>query len=306
MKKRLDSIDSLRGLAVVLMFVHHFPKWLMIDAGKENIAYVFFVLISRFAAPLFLLIVGLCMVLSSQKRKEKAVQHLMMRGAFLFFSGYLINLMVYRDFFSLNILHTIGLSIIIFSLFSVSKKIRWTILAVALMAMISPLLSDTGIEEIFFFPILPWGLFTGLGVILGQLMITYPQAYDLDRYRKEMEASITALLILSFIAFHAFYPATWAVFAAAATFFIYLSALIYQKTRGAIMGPFKTYGVYAYQLYFVHLFFAVTIPGQLGMLNSLTGIETMAVLFLFLYLSWIILEIVRSYSSKARQKQMLR
>lgn len=311
---RLHSIDALRGLAVVLMFLHHFPKWLMIDPDN-SVTYALMVLASRFSAPLFLLIVGLCLVLSTERKQNKraAIEHTLKKGVFLLLSGFLLNIIIYAPLSELNILHTIGLSMILIAPAAIkpsaakSTASLMIILAASLLAPLIPQLND--ILGLFLFPPLPWMTFIMLGVIVGQMLTKLQANGEPKKVPRHLEMA-AVILMLSALAFillgedFSYYPPTWSFIALAAAIILYVIAIFYWiyeilGKRPAIMRPLETYGVFAYALYFSHHILVVTIPKQLNLLNTFSETEVLGYMLLFLLASWLILDALQ----KKRDKQ---
>jgi uncharacterized membrane protein len=310
----LHSIDALRGLAVVLMFLHHFPKWLMIDSDN-SVAYALMFIASRFSAPLFLLIVGLCLVLSAERKQDKraAIEHTLKKGIFLMLSGFLLNIIIYAPLPELNILHTIGLSMILIAPAAINPSAAKStasltiIFAASILAPSIPQLKD--IPGSFQFPPLPWMIFTMLGVIVGQIILRLQKNGETKKVPRHLEVA-AVILLLSSLAFvllgdsFSYYPPTWSFIALATAIILYVTAIFYWiyevlGKRPAILQPLETYGIFAYALYFSHHIFVATIPKQLNLLNTLSETEVLKYMLYFLLASWLALNALQ----KKRDKQ---
>jgi uncharacterized membrane protein len=314
---RLHSIDALRGLAVVLMFLHHFPMWLMKDADN-SVTYALMILASRFAAPLFLLIVGLCLTLSTERRqktqnKRQILEHTAKKGAFLMLSGFLLNMIIYAPLLELNILHTIGLSMILLApaaINSSAAKSTASLMIISAASILAP--SIPPLKDIlgsFLFPPLPWMTFIMLGVIVGQMLTKLQANGETKKVPQHLEIA-AVILMLSALAFillgdsFNYYPPTWSFIALTAAMILYTLAIFYWTyevlgKRPAILRPLETYGIFAYIVYFSHHIFVATIPKQLGLENTLSEIEVLGYMILFLLASWLILDAIQ----KKRDKQ---
>jgi peptidoglycan/LPS O-acetylase OafA/YrhL len=316
--RRLHSIDALRGLAVVLMFLHHFPKWLMIDSDN-SVTYALMFIASRFSAPLFLLIVGLCLVLSTERKQDKraAIEHTIKKGIFIMLSGFLLNIIIYAPLPELNILHTIGLSMILIAPAAINPSAAKSIASIMIISAASilapaiPQLNDIlGSSQ---FPPLPWMMFTMLGVIVGQIILRLQKNGETKKIPLSLEV-VSFILMLSALAFillgdsFNYYPATWSFIALAASIILYATAIFYWiyevlGKRPAILRPLETYGLFAYILYFSHHIFVATIPKQLNLLNKFSETEVLGYMLLFLLASWLLMEYALNALQKKRDKQ---
>src|SRR5262252_1052383 len=130
-QSRLAYIDWMRGLACVLMFqTHCYDSWLGGNARKSTF-FMWSQLGGTLPAPLFLFLAGISIALVVRKSMEKnlsAVQiahRTVRRGAEIFGLGILFRIQEYliawgwaprSDLFRVDILNTIGLSIVLMSL----------------------------------------------------------------------------------------------------------------------------------------------------------------------------------------------
>jgi uncharacterized membrane protein len=171
--KRDATIDIMRGLAVLMMVCGNLPTVLSVNP------YPFWlVLVNAWAAPLFITISGMMVVLTAQT-KGHGVKYFFLRGAMLVIVGLLIEVFMLggSPFMFFQILYLIGFSLPIAHIFSRLKALpRWII--VITFFLFHPFLQETvkhtdHIVHRFivdgWFPIFPWLGFSLLGVNLAHL-----------------------------------------------------------------------------------------------------------------------------------------
>lgn len=110
---RLDSIDALRTLAIIFMILCHFVIFLSPGTDPKNFLHFFCNhIIGDFAAPIFLVLVGISQVLLSEKKSSRKI---MLRGFIIFVFGMLLSASLHNaiNFFDWDILPIIGFSIIL-------------------------------------------------------------------------------------------------------------------------------------------------------------------------------------------------
>src|SRR5579863_9548195 len=125
---RLAYIDWMRGLACLLMFQNHCYDSLLGGAARKSTFFMWSQLGGTFPAPLFLFLAGISFALVTDKLRQKnlpAVQiarTTIRRGAEIFGLGLLFRLQEFliawgwapwSDLFRVDILNTIGLSMIL-------------------------------------------------------------------------------------------------------------------------------------------------------------------------------------------------
>jgi uncharacterized membrane protein len=199
MKERITYIDSLRGLAVLLMIQQHLQAWLWnVNWLSYTITwpkYPFMLtmhFLGWFAAPLFIILAGAVAVLMNEAGKTSS--EYLKRGLMIIASGYLLNVLTPNWFKpgSWYVLHTIGFSIII-SPVILRIKNHLLILTAIFMIFISAILQTWlktsllpgnndmsnlslpgGIIRIAFveghFPIFPWLSFFITGIIIRRMI----------------------------------------------------------------------------------------------------------------------------------------
>ncbi len=131
--QRRDSIDALRGLALIGMIICHYPIYLSSGAGQD--AMLFFLsnhlLGGDFGASWFVFLVGLCQALSSKKidaPRSGNTRRTIVRGAAIFIIGllFLYILHGYEELWDWDILTFIGATTIL--LLPVRRMPNWSVL----------------------------------------------------------------------------------------------------------------------------------------------------------------------------------
>lgn len=226
-KSRLAYIDWMRGLACVLMFqTHCYDSWLSPEARRGDF-YMYSQLGGTFPAPLFLFLAGVSFALVTSKLQQKnlspgeVARSTILRGAEIFGFGLLLRLQEYilawgwsplSDFFRVDILNTIGLSMMLMGVLcwivslcgagaparekpkgSINAGLIVAAGSVALaISLLSPLLWTTwrpdwlpwpiesyingvhnlGKPQSWLFPVFPWSAFAFAGLATGFLLFS--------------------------------------------------------------------------------------------------------------------------------------
>lgn len=219
--KRFYEIDTLRGIAIIMMVIYHLSYDLYFLASFPiKINSLQWVIFQRATASLFLLLVGISLTISHSRAKqvfsgkELFVRNLK-RGIRIFLWGAIITLFTFvflsNGVIFFGILHLIGVSIII-SYPLLGHKYRNLGLGLAVIALGSylgnftfntPYLLWLGFEPEYFFsfdyfPLLPWFGVVLIGIFLGNL--AYPNCkrrFDIPDLSNNL---IT--IILSFLGKH--------------------------------------------------------------------------------------------------------
>jgi uncharacterized membrane protein len=213
-KPRLAYIDWIRGLACVLMFqTHCYDSWLG-GSARQSTFFMYSQLGGTFPAPLFLFLAGISFALVTEKMRQKnfapgeIARTTIRRGAEIFALGLLFRLQEYviawgwsraSDILRVDILNTIGLSMMLMGLFCwlIAICIRGARTRVALgvgaagMALLISLLTpplwttwrpswlpwpiesyidgvhNLGTPQSWLFPIFPWAGFAFAGLAVG-------------------------------------------------------------------------------------------------------------------------------------------
>ncbi|MDN3642734.1 heparan-alpha-glucosaminide N-acetyltransferase domain-containing protein [Lutimonas halocynthiae] len=224
--KRIQSIDVLRGLVMVIMALDHVRDYFHLEAIvsdpldlETTTPFLFMTrFVSHFCAPVFIFLTGTSASLYGQNRTKKELsKFLFTRGLWLIFVEIIIMNFLwwfnpYYEFINLQVIWAIGLSMIFLSaLIHLPKKI---ILLLSLLIvfghnMLDPITfegnsfssilwyifhqaKDLPLESgrmiSFYYPVLPWIAVMALGYCFGFL---YHKKYDANKRKK-------ILLILGF------------------------------------------------------------------------------------------------------------
>ncbi|MGA8676224.1 MAG: heparan-alpha-glucosaminide N-acetyltransferase domain-containing protein [Candidatus Acidiferrales bacterium] len=204
---RLAYIDWLRGFACVLMFeVHSYDSWLSVSA-RDTHFFKWSQLSGTLPAPLFLFLAGVSCALVTDKSRKKGIppnqiaRTMILRGLEILALGYLFRVQEYllglpwapwTDLLRVDILNTIGLSIVLVAIVcrlaqSRAANIALALVATAVIALATPALYTTwrpswlpwylesyinGVHTLnapqpWLFPVFPWAGFTFAGLALG-------------------------------------------------------------------------------------------------------------------------------------------
>jgi len=201
---RIDAVDWLRGLAVVLMIqTHLYDAWCS-PAAKATVAYSWTRYLGGIPSRLFLLIVGVAMAIRYESQIAKGVDRGTMvrtaakRGAEVLVLAYLFRLQEYvlggcydwRDLFRVDILNCIGASMIATAFISAPRRgrpqIAVTLGAAAICIALGPIIGPAhfphflprpltsyfgGQRPMAWFPLFPWLAWPLVGVALGHYWV---------------------------------------------------------------------------------------------------------------------------------------
>jgi uncharacterized membrane protein len=301
---RFGSLDALRGLAVFLMFLNHFTEYLMINPSDSD-AFAVVVIFTRLSAPLFIFVSGFSLVYSLRKRQAssgdfKAVRHSVSRGLLLILLGFLLSLLLMNPA-KLNILYTIGLSLIMFPYLALKPNIGRCVLSVCLIYLISQAAFSYSPSEavlsVFDFPPLPWSVFFALGIAAAG----FSMKQGIERTARVFELTavasiLSAALFLSLgdkFAYHGNCSISFIASMSTIIFFILASAIwvyeVYRKNP-LVLTPLRVYGQHALFLYFIQYILVVTLPKLAGLENTFSFEATVSSLLLFLVISFLALK----------------
>jgi uncharacterized membrane protein len=186
------SVDILRGIAILTMMAPNLAASILVEPHPFWLR-----VYGSFAAPLFILISGMMVVLTSRTRAH-GLRYFMLRGGMLVAVGVLIDILIWNiyPFTTFDVLYLIGISLPIAYLFlRLNSSVRW--IAIILIFALTPILhtvlgyaaypteinllgqqtvvvvNETGIFNHWlvdgWFPVFPWLAFSLLGVNLGEL-----------------------------------------------------------------------------------------------------------------------------------------
>ncbi len=136
---RLHHIDSLRAYAILMMLQGHFIDTLINPAYRiaTNPLYQTWMFCKGFTAPIFFTVTGLVLIYLLFRKddaayREKRAKKAFKRGLQLIFWGYLLRAnflgmmigQIYREFWKIDVLHCIGIGLIVLSLYyQISKRL---------------------------------------------------------------------------------------------------------------------------------------------------------------------------------------
>ncbi len=203
-KRRIDAVDWLRGLAVVLMIqTHLYDAWCS-PAAKTTVEYGWTRFWGGIPSRLFLLLVGVSMAIRYESQMAAGVDRPTMvrtaakRGLEILGLAYLFRLQEYllggaydwHDLFRVDILNCIGASMIVAAFITAPRRGRPQIAVTALVAAVCialgpiigphhfpdflprPLTSYLGGERpMSWFPLFPWLAWPLVGVLVGHAWV---------------------------------------------------------------------------------------------------------------------------------------
>lgn len=169
MNPRIQILDNLRGLAIILMLLQHIPLFLVKNLTTP--VYSIAILLSRFSAPLFFLLAGYCTYLSFNKNGPV---RLVKRSIEIFIYGLITNIFRNQPLLSINVLTSISAFILICTIILfIRSKYTYLILLFGLIiySFMSPEIASTiihltDIVNTGEYPIAPWLIYSiiGLGI----------------------------------------------------------------------------------------------------------------------------------------------
>lgn len=191
---RFPEIDTLRGIAVILMVLYHaaFDLWFFYG-WPIDIFHGMWWVVARLSAILFLLIAGICFALSWERTPpQQRPRKILRRFSILALSAGLVSFATWLitpvDFVKFGILHLFALSTLLLPLFAPLKS--WNALP-ALLILLIPILKNTNtfvlpptpypllvllgsppqtFSSLDYFPLLPWFGVLLLGSALGYFL----------------------------------------------------------------------------------------------------------------------------------------
>lgn len=203
-RRRIDAVDWLRGLAVLLMIqTHLYDSWCS-PAAKTTVEYGWTRFWGGFPSRLFLLLVGVSMAIRYEHQLAAGVDRRTMvrttavRGLEILGLAYLFRLQEYllggaydwHDLFRVDILNCIGASMIVAAFITAPRRGRPPLAITAVVAVICialgpvigphhfpdflprPLTSYLGGERpMSWFPLFPWLAWPLLGVLVGHFWV---------------------------------------------------------------------------------------------------------------------------------------
>lgn len=192
--KRLIYLDALRGIAILLMVQDHaFDWWLRGEFHTTTWGRVTEFL-GTLAAPLFLLVMGVSLALSTKKRlqgslsRQQVAISLLRRGVFMILQGYVVTWLIFynghnvEEMWAVDVLHCLGLGIIVLVPLALARLWPLTLLVTIVAVILSAGAGGwnlpwwletwlTGSGGTAYFPLLPFVVYALAGLTLGQVYV---------------------------------------------------------------------------------------------------------------------------------------
>lgn len=183
--KRFWEIDSLRGIAIILMVISNFITDIIYFKIYEPGALgTFWTLLAYATATAFITLVGISLTLSGAQTKGSVWKTNLKRGLMILSWGLIITAVTYRfmesGYIVFGVLHFIGVAVMIAAPFLKYEKLNlW--LGLALIALGSIIrsfavdsswllwigLTPNGFYSVDYFPLIPWFGIVLIGIFLG-------------------------------------------------------------------------------------------------------------------------------------------
>jgi len=318
---RLNSIDSLRGIAIVLMIQQHFALVLMSVSLADSLPYTAMILLGIFSAPIFLLLVGMNLPISLEKRKETGEtetaisKHVISRGIIIAAIGLLFLLLWQND-----ILHYIGLFILVthpLLRFSPRRRIILGI-ATTLLSQIQTYFSDYGGELVFkwqflrnswdasqvihrifgskFSATLPLLSLVIFGTVLGSLMVRFLQEGRMKTFQIGLLKMGSVLLPVGLLGMFCSIPfdecPVLYVVLTMGVALLLLSGLIWlleiRKTAAKVLNPLLIYGKLSLSIYIGHIAVWLGACGVIGVVLQLSLYQVLVLLLSCYVSTWVL------------------
>lgn len=212
--QRFIEIDTLRGLAIILMIFGHL-LWDLDYFGLLPINNGIYTALQRSVQPMFFILVGISLVVSKKKNEnmnlndeKKYYRHLFLRGLKIFGLGMILTMLtlifIPETPIYFGVLHCIGLSVILSAPFLKMRK--YNLLFAFLILFASLVISVYNIENptifhlilgihqtdiwnytVDYFPLMPWFGVCLLGMVIGDCLYSGNERKfrmpELSRYR---------------------------------------------------------------------------------------------------------------------------
>lgn len=263
MTKRIHIIDSLRGLAIVLMLLQHIPLFIV---EKLNIdSYSIAVILSRFSAPLFFILAGYCTYLSFNKNGPMRI---IKRAIEIFLYGLLTNVFRHQALLTINVLISISAFIIICTvILYIKSKYAYYILLIGLLSysfMVPEIVhggvihNTLDIFKIGEYPIAAWLIYSIIGLGLAWL--------DISKLKTLLIPFSVISIIYGFLTFALGYYKLSFIENTPPFLFMILGfiVIIYISLRTIKSTVLETFGKNSLFLYVSHLFLFSYVPVILG------------------------------------------
>ena len=232
-KKRVESIDLLRGIIMIIMALDHVRDYFHRDAFlydpadlSQSSVWLFFTrFITHYCAPVFVFLAGTSAYLNGARKKRGELEfYLFTRGLWLVFVELFIISLIHTfnpqyPIFNLQVIWAIGISMIVLSVMIYLKRQYILLISLLLIAghnfFDSAHVPDYGATALFWsflheprifvfgqftvfihYPIIPWIGIMGLGYYFGAF---YNSMYDDIKRRKILLYAGSAAIVLFFL-----------------------------------------------------------------------------------------------------------
>lgn len=299
----LQSLDTLRGIAVFLMLFFHFLAWLMQEQARGNFYNLVSLLANYLAPPIFFIIVGVSLSLSLEAKRKDSLEesairkYIFERYGALILIGLLVNVIVWGSLGIWDVLECIGTAGIITYLlitYFASPFIPLFIGGAFLLlyyyfvnhfsptnlpAMLVKMLKGSFALEPFLF-------FVIVGAVIGKLIFKNIRIGNYKKTTYQLLLSGTGLLLLS-LALHFLgnpiqrvpLSISYIIFSLGITN-IFLSIIFWwqdqNKHQPRLLLFFSVYGVFAFSIYIGH-HIVYKVCYYLNLLKSLSFITSIVV-----------------------------
>jgi uncharacterized membrane protein len=304
---RAPVIDILRGCAIVLMIFQHTPLYLLSNAS-ESFLYTIASCASRIAFPLFLFLAGFSVYLSARKRipkvgKTRYLMHLVYRVVGLFVLGVVVNLFRMGSYSTVNVLHIIGMAVLICGLVIVidSASICKLLIAVMLLySFIGPLQPPEALNSVadYFLSVFTKGEYSPGMWFIYSFIGLYACWFHRDLLNSWKSILLAAVFLI--LSIPLFMVGMSNVEADNRTPFLVLMLscilisyhLILRLSAAGINTAFRVlaaYGRHALFIYVAHQFIFITVPALSDFRNKFDIAQTIAVFCIFLLIAYVLI-----------------
>lgn len=201
-KSRVDEIDFMRGIAIILMVVYHWFSLLDLRIGSKYTSNIVVSLIGHFARTSFVILVGISAELSKQNTKddEKYIKKQLVRVLYLIIYAILLTIvtkLAYPDLFvRFGILHYMSVALFLLTFMTLIPEYVPVIIGIFMFFTYVMFMQNRKTSNIFlnaigfkpdyntmdYFPVFRWFWLSAIGLYVGSSIYTdgkrtYPSPY---------------------------------------------------------------------------------------------------------------------------------